>query len=190
MNITSYNITDVTYHYIGLRVLEGLPNTIERPKQIQAVSENVREFVTNRALRLMLPTPGGTFRAAGEKICQELVHFQFATSGQSKYELTETGRYVLGLLSDQDFTKLRRLTAQIHVRTYDNLRNVVQNHIDSGPVWRPVVDAARIAECGYIEKTATTNLRCRIRSCCSRGQKRVRWTTSRQTARRFAQQGD
>lgn len=152
MNITSYNITDVTYHYIGLRVLEGLPNTIERPKQIQAVSENVREFVTNRALRLMLPTPGGTFRAAGEKICQELVHFQFATSGQSRYELAETGRHVLGLLSDQDFTKLRRLMAQIHVQTYDNLRSVVQNHIDSGPVWRPVVDAARIAECDYIEK--------------------------------------
>ena len=25
MNITSYNVTDVGYHYIGLRVLNGLP---------------------------------------------------------------------------------------------------------------------------------------------------------------------
>lgn len=152
MNITSYNITDVTYHYIGLRVLEELPKTSERVEQIAAVSANVREFVTNRALRLMLPAPGGTFRAAGEKICQELVHFQFAEPGRVGYQLTDSGRYVLGLLADQRFTKLRRLMAQVHMQTYDNLRSVVQNHIDQGSVWRPVVDAARISETSYVEK--------------------------------------
>ena len=151
MNITSYNITDVTYHYIGLRVLDGLPETTERSDQVEAVSNNVRKFVTDRNLRLMLSAPSGTFRAAGEKICQELAHFKFAKSTSGKYELTESGRYILALLASQNFTKLRRLMVQTHLQTYDNLRTVVQNHIAAGPVWRPVVDALRIEESGYLE---------------------------------------
>ena len=35
MNIGSYNITDVTYHYIGLRVLDGMPSTSKRTEQIK-----------------------------------------------------------------------------------------------------------------------------------------------------------
>ena len=33
MNISSYNISDVGYHYIGLRVLGGLPATARRVEQ-------------------------------------------------------------------------------------------------------------------------------------------------------------
>lgn len=59
MNITSYNVTDVGYHYIGLRVLDGMGTTAERSQQIEAISSNVRKFVSDRALRLMLPEPRG-----------------------------------------------------------------------------------------------------------------------------------
>ena len=33
MNITSYNVTDVGYHYIGLRVLAGLTQIARRDEQ-------------------------------------------------------------------------------------------------------------------------------------------------------------
>ena len=33
MNITSYNVTDVGYHYIGLRVLGRLPSNTRRDEQ-------------------------------------------------------------------------------------------------------------------------------------------------------------
>ena len=57
MNITSYNVTDVSYHYIGLRVLAGTPYAADRNQQIEAISRSVLKFVTDRALRLMLPEP-------------------------------------------------------------------------------------------------------------------------------------
>ena len=80
MNISSYNITDVTYHYIGLRVLANSPEDTGRTIQVREISRNVQKFVTDKALRLMLSQPGGTFQGTGEKVCQELVHFRFARS--------------------------------------------------------------------------------------------------------------
>ena len=41
MNINSYNITDVTYHYIGLRVLAHLPPHTGRSSQVKEISRNV-----------------------------------------------------------------------------------------------------------------------------------------------------
>ena len=152
MNITSYNITDVTYHYIGLRVLANQPANTGRNIQIEEISRNVMKFVTDQALRLMLPQPGGTFQGTGEKICQELVHFQFARSSGGRYEVTEDGHSVLRLLASGDYTVLRRSMAQVHLQTYGNLRCIVQSHIESGGVWRPTVEAARLSEKGYIKK--------------------------------------
>ncbi len=152
MNISSYNITDVTYHYIGLRVLANLPVDEGRDTQVREISRSVQKFVTDKALRLMLSQPGGTFQGTGEKVCQELVHFQFARSSGGRYEVTEDGHLVLRLLASQDFRTLRRMMAQVHLRTYDNLRSIVQSHIHSGTVWRPVVEAARMSEKGYVKK--------------------------------------
>ena len=152
MNINSYNITDVTYHYIGLRVLAHLPPHTGRSSQVKEISRNVLKFVTDKALRLMLPQPSGTFEGTGEKICQELVHFQFARLHGGGYEVTEAGHSVLGLLTSQDFTVLRRLMAQVHLQTYDNLRLIVQSHIDAGKVWRPVVESARMSEKDYLKQ--------------------------------------
>ena len=152
MNISSYNITDVTYHYIGLRVLANLPADTDRHLQISEISRNVLKFVTDKALRLTLPQPGGTFEGTGGKICQELVHFRFARSSGGRYEVTEDGHLVLRLLASQDYQTLRRMMAKIHLQTYDNLRAIVQSHIDSSAVWRPVVEAVRMSEEGYLEK--------------------------------------
>ena len=50
MNISSYNITDVGYHYIGLRVLGNLPSTARREEQTETVSRSVRKYVSDKAL--------------------------------------------------------------------------------------------------------------------------------------------
>jgi hypothetical protein len=67
LNISSYNISDVSYHYIGLRVLAGLLPTARREEQITSISRNVLKFVGDKSLRLMLPEPKGTFETVGEK---------------------------------------------------------------------------------------------------------------------------
>lgn len=152
MNVTSYNVTDVSYHYIGLQVLAGLPANAERNSQINEISRNVLKFVTNKALRLMLPQPSGTFKGVGEKICQELVHFHFARSSGGKYEVTEAGHTVLSLLASRDYISLRRLMAKVHLQTYENLRRIVQCHTEVGKVWRPIVESGLISERGYIKK--------------------------------------
>ena len=152
MNINSYNITDVSYHYIGLQVLAGIPADADRSSQVSEISRNVLKFVTNRALRLMLPQPSGTFESVGEKICRELVHFQFAHSIKGRYEVTEDGHSVLNLLASRDYIALRRLMAQVHLQTYDNLRRIVQCHIEAGNVWMPVVEAGSMSEKGYLEE--------------------------------------
>ena len=152
MNITSYNVTDVSYHYLGLRVLAGMPDATERNQQLEAISRSVLKFVTDRALRLMLPEPRGTFETVGEKICQELVHFQFASSNSGRpYELTIFGKMTLDLLSRKEYVELRQLMAGVHLKTYDNLRAIVQTHIDAGPIWRPIVTSGHLAEPGYIQ---------------------------------------
>ncbi len=152
MNISSYNITDISYHYIGLRVLAGMQKNFKRSYQIEAISRNVFKFVNDKALRLMLPEPKGTFSSIGEKICQELVHFQFARSGRTNYELTQIGEKVLHLLATKQYIDLRRLMALVHLKTYDNLRAVIQTHLKTGPVWRPVVEATRIVEKDYFQR--------------------------------------
>lgn len=153
MNITSYNITDVSYHYIGLRVLAGIPDATKRNQQLEAISRSVLKFVTDRALRLMLPEPRGTFETVGEKICQELVHFNFASSESGHpYELTVDGKFALDLLSRKEYVELRRLMAYVHLRTYDNLRAIVETHIEAGPVWRPIVTSGHLAEPDYIQR--------------------------------------
>ena len=150
MNITSYNVTDVGYHYIGLRVLAGLPSSARRDEQTGTISRSVRKYVSDKALRLMLPEPRGTFETAGEKICQELVHLQFARSVRGWYELTDAGNDVLVLLNSRQNQELRHVMAKAHLRTYDNLRLVVKKHLELEAIWRPVVNADRPDSRDYI----------------------------------------
>ena len=152
MNISSYNVTEVGYHYIALRVLGGMGTSAERSQQVEAISRNVRKFVSDRALRLMLPEPRGTFVTVGKKLCEELVHFGFALSERGgPYELTTKGRKVLGLLTEQRYVELRRVMASVHLTTYDNLRAVLQAHLDAGAIWQPIVSSAHLDEPGYLQ---------------------------------------
>ncbi len=152
MNISSYNITEVGYHYIGLRVLDGMGTSAQRSQQVEVISRNVRKFVSDRALRLMLPDPRGTFLTVGQKICEELVHFRFALSERGgPYELTTTGRDVLGLLKEQRYLELRKVMASVHLRTYANLRAIVQAHLDGGAIWQPVVSSVHVDQPGYLQ---------------------------------------
>lgn len=160
MNISSYNVTDVTYHYIGLRVLDGMPRTAKRTEQIETVASNVRKFVSDRNQRLMVAAPGTSYRGTAEKICTELEHFRFVKSqgkpAGGRYDLTASGRHVLCLIAQQNAVALRRFMAHAHLQTYDNLRAVVQNHITAGPVWRPSeINAERIGQVGYLEALLT-----------------------------------
>ncbi len=150
MNITSYNVTDVGYHLIGLRVLSGLPANTQRHEQTETISRSIRKYVNDKALRLMLPEPRGTFETAGEKVCQELTHLQFAKSIKGAYQLTEKGNKVLDLLNSRENKELRRVMVEAHLRTYDNLRLVVSKHLDMDAVWRPVVSRDRPDEENYI----------------------------------------
>lgn len=152
MKISSYNITDVGYHYIGLRVLAALPNTARREDQTTAISRGVLKYASDRALRLMLPEPKGTFEAVGEKVCNELVHFRFATSSHGRYDITDDGKYTLSLLNEHKFIQLRRLMASVHLRTYDNLRYMVQRHLEIGFIWRPIVEVGRLNSENYFER--------------------------------------
>jgi hypothetical protein len=153
VNITSYNITDVGYHYIGIRVLASLPSSSPRELQFSTVSRNVLKYASDKALRLMLPAPRGDFQAVGEKVCQELVHLGLAEAPHGKgYSLTSEGREGLRLLNGGDHLGLRRKMVDRHLRTYDNLRHVVRKQLDAAPVWSPVVDAKRYAQQDYIER--------------------------------------
>ncbi len=151
MKISSYNITDVAYHYIGLRVLAGLPATARREDQTSAISRSVLKYVSDKALRLLLPEPTGTFETVGEKICQELVHFKFAQSVPRAYELTEDGRKALELLDNRNHVELRRLMARVHLQTYDNLRAVVRKYFEIESLWLPVVEASQLTSQDYIQ---------------------------------------
>ena len=141
MNITSYNVTDVGYHYIGLRALDSLAPGTRRDTQTWTISQNVRKYVTDKALRMMLPEPRGTFETSGVKISQELTHLGLAASAKGSYELTDEGGKALDLLNNQRYKELRRFMVRAHLQTYDNLRMVVRRHLDLNAVWRPVVGA-------------------------------------------------
>ena len=152
MNITSYNVTDVGYHYIGLRVLAGLSPSARRDEQTETISRNVRKYVSDKALRLMLPEPRGTFETAGDKICQELVHLQFARSLKGAFELTDQGKDALSLLNGRQNRELRRLMAKAHLQTYDNLRLVVNKHLELDAIWRPVVNTESAQDRNYLTR--------------------------------------
>ena len=152
MKITSYNISDVGYHYIGLRVLAGLPSSARREEQTAAVSRGVLKYASDRALRLMLPEPKGTFDSVGEKVCNELVHFRFATSSHGRYDITENGKHTLSLLNEHKFVELRRVMASVHIKTYDNLRYMVQRHLEINFIWRPLVEVGRLDSKDYFER--------------------------------------
>ena len=152
MNITSYNITDVGYHYIGLRVLAGLPSTAQREEQTNTIARSVRKYAIDRALRLMMPEPRGTFETVGGKICQELVHFEFAKSANGAYRLTDAGREILSLLENRRYPDLRLIMIETHIKTYDNLRFVLQKHLELDGVFRPVVEANKVKDNDYIAR--------------------------------------
>ena len=151
-NISSYNVADVGYHYIGLRVLSGLPATAHRKEQEATISRSVLKYVSDRALRLLLPEPRGTFHTIGEKVCRELVHFQIAVSSQYAYELTDFGRELLDLLNGRKYIELRRIMAKIHLKTYDNLREIMQKHFEIGFILRPIVETSKLGEKDYLQR--------------------------------------
>lgn len=150
MKITSYNITDVGYLYIGLRILAGLPQKVGREEQMKTISRSILKYVSDKALRLMLPEPKGTFGTVGEKVCHELVHLQLARSVQGAFEITDAGREVLELLDQKKHLKLRRLIASIHLQTYDNLRSIVQRHLEVGYIWLPIVETSQLSSENYL----------------------------------------
>jgi hypothetical protein len=120
VNISSFNITDVGYHYIGLRVLAAMPEA-SKEEQTAMISRSVLKYARDRALRLMLPEPKGTYDTVGEKVCQELGHFEFADAKKGRgYELTTAGIETLGLLNEKNFFEIRRRMALVHLRTYGN----------------------------------------------------------------------
>lgn len=147
MNISSYNITDAAYHLIGLRVLAGLSSGASREEQTNAISRSVLKFAMDKSLRLMLPAPRGSFESVGEKICQELTHFKLAESSYGKgLKLTDAGRDVLELLNSGKNIDLRRKMIELNLSTYDNLRLILQKHLELKYIYNPVVDARNINE--------------------------------------------
>jgi hypothetical protein len=150
MNISSFNVTDVGYHYIGLRVLAATPGA-SRDEQTSAIARSVSRYARDKALRLMLPEPNSAYESVGEKVCQELVHFAFAEATKGRgYELTRAGTDVLALLNERKHTDLRRRMALIHLKTYDNLQAVVHTHITHKGVLSPVVEATKSIDTAYI----------------------------------------
>ena len=150
MNITSYNVTDVGYHYIGLRALDSLAPSTRRDTQTLTISQNVRKYVADKALRMMLPEPRGTFETSGVKIGQELTHLGLAASTKGSYDLTDEGKMALDLLNSRQYKELRRFMVRAHLQTYDNLRIVVKRHLVLNEVWRAVVSAESTLDRGYI----------------------------------------
>ena len=150
MNISSFNVTDVGYHYIGLRVLAAMPDA-SREEQTTTIARSVLKYARDKALRLMLPEPKGTYETVGEKICQELGHFEYAepTKGHG-YTLTLLGMETLGLLNEKKHAELRRRMAIIHLKTYANLQAVVHSHIVHKGIFSPVVEASRTIDTSYI----------------------------------------
>ena len=150
MKISSFNVTDVGYHYIGLRVLAGMP-AATRDEQTQTVSRSVLKYARDKALRLNLPEPKSNYETVGEKVCLELGHFEFADAPRNKgYELTVAGKNALSLLNEKKFIELRRLMVSVHLQTYSNLYAVVHTHIALGEILSPVVEAAKSTDPKYI----------------------------------------
>lgn len=150
MNISSFNVTDVGYHYIGMRVLAAMPEA-GREEQSATIARSVLKYARDKALRLMLPEPKGTYETVGEKVCQELAHFEYAepTKGHG-YTLTPAGSEVLALLNGKEFVELRRRMALVHLKTYANLQAVVHAAISNKGLLLPVVEASRTIDTKYL----------------------------------------
>lgn len=150
MNISSFNVTDVGYHHIGLRVLAAMPEA-SREEQNATISRSVLKYARDKALRLMLPEPKGTYDTVGEKVCQELVHFEFASAKKGRgHVLTAAGMESLRLLNERKYAALRRRMALIHLTTYANLQAVVHCHIVQNGLLNPVVEATRVIDAVYL----------------------------------------
>lgn len=155
MKITSFNVTDVGYHYIGLRVI-GAMSAADRDEQTKTISRSVLKFARDRAIRLMLPEPKSNYETVGEKVCQELVHFEFADATRNKgYVLTEAGTQALSLLDGKQYVELRRLMASVHLRTYSNLFAVVRAHISFGEILSPIVESGKNLDVRYLSSLLT-----------------------------------
>ena len=63
---------------------------------------------------------------------------------------------MLALLNNREYEELRRVMALTHLRTYDNLRNVVEAHLNLEGVWRPIVEVDKLLGDGdtYIARLA------------------------------------
>jgi hypothetical protein len=93
----------------------------------------------------MLSAPKGTFETIGDKICQELTHFKLAKSAYGKgLELTEDGKELVTLLNERKHVELRRKLVELHLKTYDNLRYILQRHLELSAIFMPVVEARNI----------------------------------------------
>jgi len=150
VNISSFNVTDVGYHYIGLRVLAAMPEAT-REDQNGTISRSVLKYARDKALRLMLPEPKSTYDTVGEKICQELAHFEFAEAKKGRgYELTTAGMETLGLLNDKNYIEIRRRMALVHLKTYANLQAVVHSNIVQNGIMSPAIDTVRTIDTAYI----------------------------------------
>lgn len=150
MNISSFTVTDVGYHYIGLRVLAGMPEA-SREEQNATIARSVLKYARDKALRLMLPEPKSTYETIGERVCQELAHFEFAEATKGRgYALTTAGMETLRLLNDKNYLELRRRMALVHLRTYANLQAVVHGHIAYNEILSPAVETTRTIGTGYV----------------------------------------
>jgi len=136
-------------------VLAATPD-VPREEQTAAISRSVLKYVRDKALRLMLPEPKGTYDTVGDKVCQELVHFDFADLKRGKgYELTTQGKKILGLLNDKKYLELRRKMALIHIKTYANLQAIVHWHIIWGGIMNPTVETAKTIDVPYVAALLT-----------------------------------
>ena len=125
--------------------------TAPREEQNRALARNALKYARDKALRLMLPEPKSSFDSVGSKICQELAHFSFACSVKGKgYELTDIGKAVLAMLNDKKHVELRRTMALVHLKTYNNLRAVVQSTIARKALYVPNIETASVGDLDYI----------------------------------------
>jgi hypothetical protein len=138
LNISSFNITDVGYHYIGLRVLAAMKDA-SREEQTGIIARNVLKYTRDKALRLMLPEPKSSYETIGDKIYQELTHFSFVEIVKGRVGLTQEGNEILTLLNEKKHIQLRRKMALVHLKTYSNLQAVVHTHILHKEILSPIV---------------------------------------------------
>ena len=58
----------------------------------------------------------------------------------------------MALLNDRRYVELRRAMIYVHLGTYDNLRAIVQRHIEVGSVWRCTIEVEQLGKPNYIER--------------------------------------